>query len=421
MRDKIKDGIREFDAIIKPGGKIKYLGSSADGGLDLQRAAEARLRRPHLSERVPDARPPEASRARLAEFILDAVRKDPRLIGHTTEPTRFPDDDLAKRKLAWGSSGYALQFLLDTSLSDADRYPLKLKNLIVTPLDWRKAPEIIAWGNDEKLIFQGLQSLGFEGDHFYKPASASADRMAPYTEIVGGLDTSGRGSNETSLTIGAELHAMVYCLFNGGWRDGYAPETLKAISKACVDYNVMSLLIESNFGDGIFAELLRPYIEEAWKKANEGRAPELRGGTTIVEERAINQAQKEKRILSVLEPITQQHRLVMSSEVIQADYESLKRIDGEETRMRYSLIYQFTHLTHEKDCLVLDDRLESLAIMGAHFAPRLGVNPLGMAEKAQEQREEDEIERLFRTAAEIGGEEYRGGSNRARAARIHAR
>ena len=39
--------------------------------------------------------------------------------------------DLMERETEWGASGFTLQFMLDTSLSDADRFPLKFRDLMV--------------------------------------------------------------------------------------------------------------------------------------------------------------------------------------------------------------------------------------------------------------------------------------------------
>ena len=43
-----------------------------------------------------------------------------------TEPDRFTKIDLMEREASYGKAGFALQFMLDTTLSDADKYPLKL-------------------------------------------------------------------------------------------------------------------------------------------------------------------------------------------------------------------------------------------------------------------------------------------------------
>jgi hypothetical protein len=64
---------------------------------------------------------------------------------------------------AKGRSAYALQYMLDTSLSDAERYPLKLHDLIVFSLNAEKAPRTIQWGpdTDRKNIIKDIPNLGF--------------------------------------------------------------------------------------------------------------------------------------------------------------------------------------------------------------------------------------------------------------------
>ena len=51
---------------------------------------------------------------------------DDTLVGQPTDTLRFSDFDLLEREASYGGSGFALQFMLDTRLSDAQRYPLKV-------------------------------------------------------------------------------------------------------------------------------------------------------------------------------------------------------------------------------------------------------------------------------------------------------
>ena len=53
------------------------------------------------------------------------------LIGEPTDPNRFSEFDLLEREASYGRSGFALQFMLDTRLSDAERYPLNVSDLII--------------------------------------------------------------------------------------------------------------------------------------------------------------------------------------------------------------------------------------------------------------------------------------------------
>ena len=44
--------------------------------------------------------------------------------GEPVDPKRFNTFDLLEREASYGKSGFALQFMLDTTLEDVDRYPL---------------------------------------------------------------------------------------------------------------------------------------------------------------------------------------------------------------------------------------------------------------------------------------------------------
>jgi hypothetical protein len=325
------------------------------------------------------------------------------LAGKSVWPQRFSDADLARRELSYGRSGFALQFLLDTSLSDQDRYPLKLSDLIVDGLDQINGPDIISWGNDSKLIHNELPMMGFDGNRFYGPANKGTT-YSRYNSITAFLDPSGRGGDETALAIVAELHGRLFLLYCNGWRDGYGPDTLKGIANTLVQLRVGKVLIEDNFGDGMFLALITPHIIKAWKDAEttakrtgQPWKDDDPHGTTIEGIRS-PRVQKELRILSVLEPATQQHRLVVSASVIEQDYTSVKKyteVVGSEAIQQYSLIHQMSHLTREKDSLLHDDRIESLSGAVAQYASLLGIDSLESAERLREEREEEELLRLL--------------------------
>ena len=71
--------------------------------------------------------------------------------------------------------------------------------------------------------------------------------------------------------------------------------------------------------------------------------------------------QKERRIIDVLEPVMNQHRLVMDKKVIQKDFDSCQHLPPEQA-LRYQLMYQLTRLTADRGALTNDDRLDALAM-----------------------------------------------------------
>ena len=87
------------------------------------------------------------------------IEKEFYLIDEPTDPKRFDSQDLMEREASYGRSGFALQFQLDTRLSDAQRYPLKVSDLIVTDIDSKAAPERLIWSSDAQYIVEELPNV----------------------------------------------------------------------------------------------------------------------------------------------------------------------------------------------------------------------------------------------------------------------
>ena len=84
----------------------------------------------------------------LAKHIERVCRMQPEKIGLNTDK-RQNMAHLMKQKVK-GKSRYKLQYMLDTALSDAERYPLKLYDLIVMDLDAELAPIYIEYSSEKK-------------------------------------------------------------------------------------------------------------------------------------------------------------------------------------------------------------------------------------------------------------------------------
>lgn len=415
MREKNREAVKEFDSIILPGGKIKYLGTPHDEDSLYNHLPSAGYVVRIWPARYPNAEQIKKYGDKLAPYITHMMQKlGPDCVGKSTMPSRFSDDDLARRELSLGKSEFALQFMLDTSLSDRDKYPLKLRDLMVLDIDPRKGPETVVWSADPQLRLKELPAMGFDGDYYHAAIVPNGTDYKPWSRVVGGIDNSGRGADEASLAITAELHGIIFWLHLVALKSGYEPETLSTFAKACVRFGVTTLRIEDNFGDGMFTALLRPVLEAEWKKHNaavdvrnrtvnaaSGKREE-HGGTEIVEVKASNQMAKEKRILSLLEPLTQQHRLVVDTKVIEWDFASLKNIEGEDGRHTYAWGHQYTRLTRDRDSLKHDDRLDSLAIAVGDYAEILGVDPGTMAAQSAEDKLAEELAKLAEDDDELG-------------------
>lgn len=277
----------------------------------------------------------------LAPYILDDLAKNPNLIGKSID-SRFTDEDLHHRELSYGRSGFKLQFMLDTTLSDAERYPLKSKDIIVTDLDLLKAPTHIVWSSEQKNACD-LPNVGFTGDTLQRPSIVSSE-LGEYEGSVLAIDPSGRGKDEMGYAVVNHLLGKVFIPTFGGLRGGYHQENLVKLAEIAKLYKVNKIVAESNFGDGMFSSLLQPVLNAIYPCSIE----EIR-----------NSKQKELRIIDTLEPLLNQHRLVIDYTALKNDIEySLQ--DTQNTY--YSMVFQLTHLNRERGSLIHDDRLDAITL-----------------------------------------------------------
>jgi hypothetical protein len=277
---------------------------------------------------------------------------------HVTDPDRFDDVDLIEREAAMGRSNFMLQFMLDTSLSDAEKFPLKMADLIVTSVNPDKCPESIVWCSDPANVIKDAPTVGLPGDYFYSPMQQQGEWL-PYAETICSVDPSGRGSDETTATYISQRNGFLYVHEMRAYRDGYSDNTLLDILKGCKKYKASTLLIESNFGDGIVAELFKKHIQN------------LTMNIGIEETRA--NVRKEDRIIDALEPVLNQHRLVIDRSVIDWDYKS-NPDEAPEKRLMYMLFYQMSRMCREKGAVRHDDRIDCLAQGVKYFTDAFGIS-----------------------------------------------
>ena len=271
---------------------------------------------------------------------------------------RFDDEDLIEREAAMGRSNFMLQFMLDTSLSDAEKFPLKMADLIVTSVNPDKCPESIIWCSDPQNVIKDAPTVGLPGDYFYSPMQLQGDWL-PYAETICSVDPSGRGADETTAAYISQRNGFLYLHEMRAYRSGYSDDTLLDILKGCKKLKVSKLIIESNFGDGIVAELFKKHIQN------------LQINVGIEETRA--NVRKEDRIIDALEPVLNQHRLVVDRSVIDWDYKS-NPDEAPEKRLMYMLFYQMSRMCREKGAVRHDDRIDCLAQGIKYFTDAFGIS-----------------------------------------------
>jgi hypothetical protein len=384
LRERLATLVTEFDAILKPGGRVIYLGTP-----QLEQSLYNRLLARGYQMMVWPAEipvKPESYGGRLAKFVLDRIAAGwP--AGAPLDPARFTTKDLDERRLSYGRSGYALQFMLDTSMADEDRYPLKLRDCLVTDVDPDVGHLKLMWSAEPAYTMNDLPCGGLDGDVWRRPAHRSTE-VAKWTGTVLAIDPSGQGKDETAYAVVRNLSGVLYVVASGGFKDGFAETTLASLAAIAAEHGVNKVLVEKNFGGGMFGQLLRPHLQRACAAAREEGA---KGNSSFVEE-VTSTGQKEVRILDTLEPLFQSHKLVFDRRVIEAD----AKVQQDDAQ--YSLMQQATRLTRVKGALPHDDRVEALAMACQHFAEKMGRDQDKAVERAEQAAFDKELRAFLKAA-----------------------
>ena len=344
MREKLLQLCTEAESILTPknDSRILFLGTPQTTFTIYRKLAERNYRPFVWTARYP--RKKENYEGLLAPQLQEDIENGAEE-WTPTDQDRFDDLDLLEREASMGRSNFMLQFMLDTSLSDAEKFPLKMADLIVTSVNPTTAPDSVVWCSDPQNVIKDVPTVGLPGDYFYSPMQLQGE-WHPYTETICSVDPSGRGSDETAAAFISQRNGYLYLHEMYATKDGYSDNTLLSILRRCKKYNVTKLLVETNFGDGIVGELFKKHLQQT-KQAID------------VEEVRAN-VRKEDRIIDALEPVLNQHRLVVDRSVIDWDFKSNPDAAPEE-RLLYMLFYQMSRMCREKGAIKHDDRLDCLA------------------------------------------------------------
>ena len=373
MREKLLQLCTETESILTPSddSRICFLGTYQNSFSIYTRLAERNYKPFVWPARYP--RKTESYGGLLAPQLYEDIEKGANP-GECTDPDRFDDEDLLQREASMGKSNFMLQFMLDTSLSDASKFPLKFADLIVTSVNPTTAPEAIIWCSDPGNVIKDLPTVGLPGDYFYSPMQTKGE-WSEYNQTIASLDPSGRGSDETAVSYLSEKNGIIYLHEIRAYRDGYSDSTLLDILRGCQKFGVTKMVIETNFGDGIVSELVKKHCIQT------------KNYIDIEEVRA--NVRKEDRIIDALEPVMNQHRLVVDRKVIEWDFASNPKLPPEE-RIGYMLFGQMSKMTRAKFAIRHDDRLDCLAQGVKYFTDCLAVSALEQI-KLRKQLEWDDM------------------------------
>jgi hypothetical protein len=357
-RARILSSVNEFDAIILPlaRAQILFLGTPQTEESVYLRLIKERgfdcfcwpIRYPRVEKRA--GYKLTRSSGEVTDILAPALRivdDTPSLVWKPTDPERFDEDQILSRE-SKGSAWFALQFMLDTSLSDAERYPLKQKDLIVISCHPQKAPLATQWGRESsgKNVRSDIPNAGFTGDYLMGPLFVDPE-WRPYTAMVAFVDPSGGGADETAWAIIGELSGTYYVLKVGG-SQGDVARAMELLAVDCMAYNVHEIVYEPNYGKEMWEHAFSPILQAVGKRRSKALGGDYSASVKPAE---WSRGMKEARIVETLAPVLHQHRIVIDETVAHDQ----------------KFIHQFTHMAVVRNALPHEDRVDAVAGAISHL------------------------------------------------------
>lgn len=373
QREQLALLTKEFSAICTHG-KILYLGTPQSKD-SLYKSLPSR----GYSIRIWTSRYPTNDELKhyrqdeLAPVILERIATDPSLQtgggisglrGQSVDPQRYSEEDLQGKELEYGDEGYALQFMLDTTLSDLMRQRLRVQDMPVVDCGFDYAPEVVHWSGDERLRIQHTNAA-CQTELFLQSPQQSKE-YAAYSQTVMFIDPAGAGGDEVAFCVGAEAAGYVHLFTTGGIAGGFTEENCQRLIAIAEEYGVQMLHLERNMGHGTATALMRNLLRTAGKSLQ-------------VQDYYVT-GQKERRIIDTLAPIMRRHKLVLHRQAIADDWRWCLQ-QPEKSRNQFSLFRQITDITYDRGSLVHDDRLDCLQALVQYFSSMLATDDTLAANK----------------------------------------
>ena len=163
MREKLLQLCTEAESILTPksDSRIMYLGTPQTTFTIYRKLAERSYRPLVWPARFPRGKNITQYEGLLApELQIDI---DEGVEEWTPTDDRFTDEDLARKRSVYGSQQLYVQFQLDTSLSDAEKFPLKMADLIVTSVNPVLHPKISYGAQTQRMSSKMHPQLDYRG------------------------------------------------------------------------------------------------------------------------------------------------------------------------------------------------------------------------------------------------------------------
>jgi hypothetical protein len=303
------------------------------------------------------------------EADLEAGRAAP---GDLVFPDRFTSDDVIEKQNE-GYRRFAMQHMLIADLGESNRYPLRLSDLIVVDsIDRERAPITVVYATrdnngstaiDPKIVPHD----GFNGAKLYRPGLIGSD-YATFLTTKAWIDPAGVGQDHTAISIVSQLHGHFWLKCCYGMPGGSTQEDIETLVRLCRLHGAREIFIESNADTlNTYRPLFQSILKRFYLEPHEDPAFPAGWKASMIGDTKLTHstAQKEVRIITAIEPVLSNHRLIVTPASL---HQPGMAQEGQ-------LWFQLSRLTNERKCLKEDAKADSLAGVIKAFAHTLRVDP----------------------------------------------
>lgn len=371
---------KEFGAICVDG-KILYLGTPQTKD-SIYRTLVARGYEMRIwPGRIPTLEEEQRYGATLAPYILNLITQGAARSGYgvdgtrgeASDPARYDEALCIEKELEFGPEGYQLQYMLDTTLSDAMRTRIKLSDAIVAALGTDAAPDTLYYAATPQNRVQSVPE-SVKQEVMYTLAG-SGNLLLPYQHKIMVVDPAGNGGDEVAFACGGALNSYIHLFGVGGLQGGLSEENCNALIDYCEEFGITDIVMEANMGHGTASMVLLNILAK-------------RKLTHIGVRDIYAKGQKERRIIDTLGPVFRRHKFVLHERAIEMDTEHLAQYSRDKRNL-YSLLFQLSGITYDRGSLAKDDRADAVAHLVNELKGFLSADEEKESEKLQNKRAQE--------------------------------
>lgn len=371
---------KEFGAICVDG-KILYLGTPQTKDSIYRTLSTRGYEMRIWPGRIPTLEEEIRYGATLAPYILDLITQGAARSGYgvdgtrgqASDPQRYDEDLCIEKELEFGPEGYQLQYMLDTTLSDAMRTRIKLSDAIVAALGTDAAPDTLFYAAAPQNRVQSVPD-SVKQEVLYNLAG-SGQLLLPYQHKMMIVDPAGNGGDEVAFACGGALNSYIHLFGVGGLQGGLSEENCNVLIDYCEEFGITDIVMEANMGHGTASMVLLNIIAK-------------RKLTHIGVRDIYAKGQKERRIIDTLGPVFRRHKFVLHERAIEMDTEYLAQYSRDKRNL-YSLLFQLSGITYDRGSLAKDDRADAVAHLVNELKGYLSADEEKEAEKLHNKRAQE--------------------------------